>query len=436
MRTITTGGPSRPSHRAPRGAYQGGQQRSRFNRNQPSRFSRGGSSSHGGGNRFSRFGGGRPTGNKRGRGEFIDHARFIYTPDPSVKIPSQSYVSKNTFADFNLSPELQRHITARGFERPTAIQDQVILHALEGKDVIGLAQTGSGKTAAFLIPLIEKVYKDRQQKVLILAPTRELAQQINKEMRELSHGMHLFSTVCVGGTPMYRNVGDVRRTNQFIIATPGRLMDLAKRKALNLGQFSAVVLDEVDRMLDMGFINDITEILKQLPADRQSLFFSATMPPKIKTLVHTFLKNPTTVDLGVGNSTRNVAQNIVKTHSKEEKFEKLCQILRAPEVKRTIIFVDMKHAVDRLAKELQHEGFSVAAIHGDKVQRQRERTLRDFREGTVSVLIATDVAARGIDVNDVTHVINYTIPQTHDDYVHRIGRTGRGTKTGIALTFV
>lgn len=449
-RSASSGGYSSTPRSAPSRGYEGSRPSTGYG-SKPSGASRpysgarpayGSRSSFSGGSRS----GGRPSFGGRGgggggrgrgmRGERIDPARFIYTPDPTKQTPSQAYVSTNTFADFGLCKELTGHITARGFTNPTAIQDQVIAHAMKGKDIIGLAATGSGKTAAFLIPCIEKVYQDRSQKVLILAPTRELAQQINKEMRELSHGMHLFSTVCVGGTPMYRQIQDVKRANQFIIATPGRLKDLAKRKYINLATFGTIVLDEVDRMLDMGFVVEITEVLKQLPPDRQSLFFSATMPPKIKTLVNTFLKDPVTVDLGSGNSTKNVAQNVVRTKGPDDKFAKLCEILRQPEVTRTIIFTDMKSSVDRLGKALATEGFSVGVIHGDKVQRQRERTLRDFKEGVTKILIATDVAARGIDVNDVTHVINYTVPQTHDDYVHRIGRTGRANKTGVALTFI
>lgn len=393
-----------------------------------------------GGSRFSNsrgrsFGGSRGRGRKKPmRGEHIDFTKFIYKP---VHITQEKkYTAKHTFKDFGLSPEVLKNLIGRGFTHPTAIQDQIIAHAIKGHDVMGLASTGSGKTAAFLLPLIEKVVKDRKHKVLILAPTRELAQQINKELRECSHGMHLFSTVCVGGAPIFRQIQDLRRTNQFVIGTPGRLKDLSKRGAISFGQFGSIVLDEVDRMLDMGFVDDMTLILKALPSDRQALFFSATMPPKIKTLIHTFLKDPKTVDIESGSSTKNVEQDVVRCKTRDEKVEKLLDLLNAKDVAKSIIFVETKIEVDRLTETLRSYNYKVGLLHGDRRQRERERTLSQFRDGILTVLVATDVAARGIDVKDISQVINFTIPQTYDDYIHRIGRTGRAGRKGKAFTFI
>ena len=305
-----------------------------------------------------------------------------------------------------------------------------------GSDVIGMAKTGSGKTAAFLLPIIQKMVDNGNQQALILTPTRELATQINKELREFTEGMNIYSTVCVGGLPIYKQISDLRRKNHFIIATPGRLQDLADRGVIKYDKVSFVVLDEVDHMLDMGFIDDITKILEALPTKRQSLFFSATMPPRIKNLMDKFLHNPVTVEIESGVTTKQVEQDIVRVADKSKKVPKLLEILETEGAQRVLIFVETKAGVEKLADELKFHGYQVGYLHGDKPQRARQRTLDDFKQDRITVMIATDVAARGIDVKDITHVINYTIPQTHDDYIHRIGRTGRAGKRGIAYTFV
>lgn len=389
--------------------------------------SRGGySSSGGGGRRFSKP--------KRSFGESIDVSKFIYKPTGVHKAPV--YEVQHQFADFNFSEPIARNLAMRGFTAPTPIQDQTITHAMEGRDVIGLASTGSGKTGAFLLPLIEKLAQDRHQKVLILAPTRELAMQINEELREFSHGMRLFSTVCVGGMSIYNQIQHLRRVNNFVIGTPGRLQDLADRKVIDFSEFNNIVIDEFDHMLDMGFIDAITTILKKLPAERQSLFFSATMPPRIKTVVHEFLRNPVSIDIGSGVSTKNVEQDVIRVLDRRHKIAELEKLLSGKDATRCLIFVETKKEVEALHDDLLAKGLKVGFLHGDKRQRERERTLRAFKDGLFNVLIATDVAARGIDVKDISHVINYTVPQTHDDYVHRIGRTGRGGKIGKAFTFV
>lgn len=371
---------------------------------------------------------------KRSFSESIDVSKFIYKPTGVHKAPV--YEVKHQFSDFKFSPLISKNLAERGFTTPTPIQDQTITHALEGRDVIGLASTGSGKTGAFLLPLINKLSYDRYQKVLILAPTRELAMQINEELRAFSHGMRLYSTVCVGGASIFNQIQHLRRVNHFVIGTPGRLQDLSDRGIIDFSEFQNIVIDEFDRMLDMGFIDAITAILKKLPEERQSLFFSATMPPRIKTIVHDFLKNPFSIDLGSGISTKNVEQDVIRVLDRRHKSVELEKLLNTKDATRTIIFAETKKEVENVYEELKAKDFKVAYLHGDKRQRERERTLRAFKEGIVDILIATDVAARGIDVKDVSHVINYTVPQTHDDYVHRIGRTGRGGKIGKAFTFI
>lgn len=373
-------------------------------------------------------------GRRGGRSERIDHSLFIYQPTELVQ--EKKYTPEHSFADFGLPELLVKNLAERGFQYPTEIQDKIIPHGMTGDDVIGLASTGSGKTIAFLLPLVHKLMNDKKQKVIILAPTRELAQQINKELMDSTKGMQLFSTVCVGGMPIYRQIQSLKRMNHFVIGTPGRLKDLSDRGVISFSGFQSIVLDEVDRMLDMGFVDDMTAILKQLPPERQAFFFSATMPERIKTLIKTFLQNPKIVDTGAGVSTKNVAQDIVRSNSTDDKFKKLTDLLHVAAGEKSIVFVETKSGVDQLTQDLRRAGFAVGLLHGDRRQRERERTLQDFKAGKTTVLVATDVAARGIDVKDVFQVINYTVPQTHDDYIHRIGRTGRAGKKGLAFTFV
>ena len=356
---------------------------------------------------------------------------------PDSNVATVKIEIKNTFADFGFTPQIQRNLAKKQYVTPTPIQDQTIMHAMEGKDVLGMAATGSGKTAAFLLPLIEKINKNRMnERVLIIAPTRELAMQINEELRMFAWDMKIFSTVCVGGMSIFRQIQSLKRVNHFVIGTPGRLKDLYERKVIDFAKFNNIVLDEVDHMLDMGFIEDIKEIIKHLPQVRQSLFFSATMPPKIKELAQGILKNPVVVDIQSGVSAKNVEQDVIRFSVPEEKLELLMEVLKHPEVKKTLIFTETKRETEKLSKALAMKGHSNDYLHGDKKQSQRKRTLDAFRNNQLKTLIATDVASRGIDVSDISHVINYTQPQTYEDYIHRIGRTGRGSKSGKALTFV
>jgi superfamily II DNA/RNA helicase len=388
-----------------------------------------------GGNNFKRNGN---RSKKRGFSERIDFSRFI---KKGQQIEEKPYVSKHTFIDFPFNTQIHKNIARAGFIDPRPIQDQAIPSVLAGKDIFGMANTGTGKTAAFILPLIEKIVKtkgqNKRETVLIMAPTRELAMQIDSDFRTLSFGLGIFSVSCVGGLPIMRQIGEIKRGVSFVIGTPGRIKDLIMRKVLDLSTCHSVVLDEADRMLDMGFRDDMVFILGKVPKEnRQTLFFSATLSPEVKKLTGEFLKDPIFISVISGETAKNIDQDVIRTRSKEEKLEKLHEVLKKEGSDKVLIFREMKHSVDTLTKELSHMGFSVGCIHGDKRSRERIRTLDLFKKDKINILIATDVAARGLDIPDVTHVINYDIPQTYETYIHRIGRTGRSGKKGIALTFV
>lgn len=398
------------------------------------RRSTGGRSSFGGARPS--FGGGRRSfGGKKSSKQQIDPSRFI---NKATSVAEEIvYQPTHRFVDFALSDALKENIVRKGYEFPSAIQDQSIPHILEGKDLIGLANTGTGKTAAFLLPLIETLPRDGQQpSVLVIAPTRELAQQINEQFREFSTGMRLFSTLVVGGMNIDRQIRDIRRRPHMVIGTPGRIKDLIERKVLRLEGIKALVLDEADRMLDMGFLPDIRRIVSLTPEDRQTLFFSATITPQIQNLVHEFLRDPITVSVRTSETSEHVEQTIVEARDKAHKIELLTDMLADEAYEKVLVFGETKFGVQRLSDHLEKEGIPSAAIHGNKSQSQRVRALKQFSTNSVKVLVATDVAARGLDIPNVTHVINFDTPQTYDDYVHRIGRTGRGGARGTAHTFI
>ncbi|MFA5986211.1 MAG: DEAD/DEAH box helicase [Parcubacteria group bacterium] len=388
----------------------------------------------------SRFVGGKFSGQTSGRGRnkkktpVYDHRVFIKEATAQNEDAKQ-YVSKNRFVDFHLHPKLQKNIVDRGYEHPTPIQDQAIPHAMTGRDVIGIANTGTGKTAAFLLPLLHKICLDPHQQVLILAPTRELALQIDAECQMFTKNMQIQTIVCIGGTSMHKQLRSVRKIAQIIIGTPGRTKDLMQRNALHLGKVNNVVLDEVDRMLDMGFINDITLLLSKVARERQSLFFSATMDEKIAKLTLNYLQKPVTVEISSRPTSENVKQDVIFVGKDEDKLEKLHTVLQKKECYKALIFSRTKMGAKRLAQKLYQRGLRADAIHGDMSQGQRQRALASFRDDKLHILVATDVVARGIDIDGITHVINYDLPETYEDYIHRIGRTGRGIKIGQALTF-
>ena len=376
-----------------------------------------------------------PRGNRKIRATF-DPSQFINKNPVRVENAPLYTGVHATFAEFRFDTRIQNALDRMGITTPSPIQDQTIPHIRNRRDVIGLAETGTGKTAAFLLPLIERMLREKGQQALILAPTRELAIQIEVEFRKLSEGLRLYATVCVGGTSIQPQIRGLARRPHLIIGTPGRVLDLISRKAFSPEHLTVVVLDEVDRMLDMGFIHDMRTILERVPKTRNTLFFSATMTKDAEALAQTFLSDPVHVSVKKRDVTSNIAQDVVMARQ-EEKYETLLSMLQdTQKFPRVIVFGAMKHSVGKLAEQLSKDGVSAEALHGNKSHAQRQRALRRFKEGDVRVLVATDVAARGIHVDNVSHVINYDLPTTFEDYVHRIGRTGRGEKTGEALTFI
>lgn len=368
------------------------------------------------------------------RGENINIARFINKAEVTEKV--ERFQPEHAFSDFKIEAILKSSVVAKGYTEPTPIQDKIIPHVLKGADVVGIANTGTGKTAAFLIPLIQKVIQNPRSEILVVVPTRELAQQIDQELRSFCAKIKVYSTVCVGGAPMGRQMADLRLGQNFVIGTPGRLKDLIEKKCLNLATFKTIVLDEADRMLDMGFINDMRSIMAKLPKERHTLFFSATMSKDIEWLIKDFLREPVMVSVKTRDTAQNVDQDVVKITHLSSKVDTLKGLLNQPEFSKVLIFGRTKHGVEKLSRALAALGFKAGSIHGNKNQSQRQNTLGLFKQNHLKVLVATDVAARGLDIPDVSHVINFDIPATYDDYVHRIGRTGRGDKKGTALTFV
>lgn len=373
---------------------------------------------------------------KRGRGksERIDIHSFINKVTVALEVAL--FVPKNKFEDFPIDQKLRDSIVAKGYSVPTPIQDKAIPHVLFGSDVVGIANTGTGKTAAFLVPLIHKILQNKKEQVMIIVPTRELSIQIDTELKEFVRGMKIFSVCCVGGARISRQISDLRHQNNFIIGTPGRLKDLIDRKLIRLSEFNTIVLDEADRMLDMGFINEMRAIMLAMPKNRQTLFFSATISPEIKRLIGEFLKDPVHISVKTSNTPQNVDQDIIRVKHGEEKIDTLYNLLNQKELTKVLIFGRTKHGVERLSQYLRKRGLKAESIHGNKNHNKRQEALGLFKNNSIQILVATDVVARGLDIADVSHVINYDIPATHDDYIHRIGRTGRAGKLGKALTFV
>jgi ATP-dependent RNA helicase RhlE len=378
---------------------------------------------------------GRPSGGGKSnrRKEYIHPSRFVQAARPSEQA---AYEPTHSFHDFGLEPLLQKNLEAKGILTPSAIQDQAIVPAMEGRDVVGIANTGTGKTIAFALPMLQKLLQDPKAKALIMAPTRELAQQIEDECRELAKGSGLLGALLIGGTPMRPQLKDLSHYPRIVIGTPGRIKDHIERRTLAINTFNIVVLDEVDRMLDMGFVNDMREILKQLATPRQSFFFSATLEPKVSTLIQSFTDDVVTVSVKTGETSENVEQDIISYNALSDKIDSLHNLLNREDVGKTLVFDETQRSVERLSNELISRGFAADAIHGGKSQGQRQRALSKFKNNDIKILVATDVAARGIDVSDITHVVNYAEPQAYEDYVHRIGRAGRAGRKGYAFTFV
>lgn len=341
----------------------------------------------------------------------------------------------NQFSDFNISAQLKKQLASAKFITPTPVQAGAIPPALEGRDILATAQTGTGKTLSFLVPLIERMPagKSKNPAALVLLPTRELAMQVLEAYRKLTHNQGSAALVC-GGMNEGPQLQAIRRGARLIVATPGRLEDYLKRKLINLSEVKMLVLDEVDRMLDMGFKPAIRRIAQALPADRQTLCYSATLSPQIKEVVRDYLKNPARVEIGsVLKPSENVELQTFEVPT-EKKHELLEHLLESHDGS-FLVFVRTKHGADRVARRLSRSGHTATQIHGDRSQSQRNAALRSFAQGQHRVLVATDVAARGIDVADVAHVVNYDIPREAEDFVHRVGRTGRASARGVASTF-
>ncbi len=383
------------------------------------------------------FSGGRGGGSRGGRGGFsqrIDISKFI--KKAVITEQSEVFVPEHKFTDFMIDERLKKNILGRGYLVPTPIQDKIIPHILRGSDVVGIANTGTGKTAAFLIPLINKLLANPKQKIIVVVPTRELAIQIETEFKGFAPHLGMWAVCCVGGASIGPQMAALSRSFNVVIGTPGRLRDLIERNKIRLAEYSTIVLDEADRMLDMGFIADIRYMVSRMPKEKHTLFFSATMSDEIKTLISEFLKTPVSISVKTQDTSDRIDQDIIRVPGGKTKNDVLYELLAKPEFDKVIIFGKTKHGVERLSETLRSRGFAAESIHGNKSHGQRQKALKLFKDHHSKILVATDVAARGLDISGVSHVINYDLPATYDDYVHRIGRTGRANKTGKALTFV
>ncbi|GAB3643825.1 DEAD/DEAH box helicase [Spirosoma arcticum] len=347
------------------------------------------------------------------------------------------------FSDLSLIDPILKALAEEGYTTPTPIQEQAIPILLSRQDLLGCAQTGTGKTAAFAIPILQLLNEERSKsaggprriKTLILTPTRELAIQIEESFRAYGRHLNLRSTVIFGGVSQHAQVNTLKAGIDILIATPGRLLDLMNQGFVNLRDVQFFVLDEADRMLDMGFIHDVKKVIAKLPTRRQTLFFSATMPPDVAKLADTILSNPAKVEVTPASSTADTIDQALYFVGKENKRRLLALILEDKSVKSALVFARTKHGADKVVKDLLNGGFKAEAIHGNKSQNARQRALSNFKSGETRVLVATDIAARGIDVDELSHVINYELPNIPETYVHRIGRTGRAGHDGIALSF-
>ena len=423
---------SNSSSRSRRSSFgNGGFGKSDFGRSRNNHFSRAVAQKPAFGQSGSR--GGRSNFSRSAKKSTLDINAFINKA--TVKSFTTPFSPKCQFTDFGLAKDLNEMIIKKGYTSPTPIQDQAIPLIMAGKDVVGMANTGTGKTAAFLLPLIHKINHKRNERVLILTPTRELAAQINQEFKSFAYKFEMHSVVCVGGANITPQIRELRFHHQFVIGTPGRVLDLMKRGVLRLDDVKTIVLDEADCMLDMGFIRDMRFVMSKMPKLRQTLFFSATMSSAINNLINEFLHEPVTVTVGTQNPPTNIEQDVVELRGRA-RVDVLHDLLQDPTYKKVLVFGRTKHGVEKLSKTLSARGIKVESIHGNKSHGGRQRSLKQFKDGLVQVLVATDVAARGLDISNVSHVINYELPESREDYIHRIGRTGRGLELGKALTFV
>jgi ATP-dependent RNA helicase RhlE len=348
------------------------------------------------------------------------------------------YNAPRSFEEMPIHPKLKQNIADLGYENPTEIQDKTFETVADIEDVIGIANTGTGKTGAFLIPIIHNLLDEEDDifQTLVVLPTRELAEQVEEEFRKLAKGLGLYTICCIGGTPVYKDIKKLRRFQHIVVGTPGRLCDLVRQGVLDLSAFSILVIDEFDRLLDMGFKEDVFFLADKMNARDQTLLFSATIEPNQEKLIQELMEDPIELKVSSGTTTaEHITQEIVRC-SRDEKFDRLLEMLETDQFEKVLIFAETKRTVGDIAYKLKKEGIRVDEIHGDKSQAARKKALAKFKADRVDVLVATDVAARGLDISDVTQVINFEIPRTYDSYIHRIGRTGRAGKKGHAYTFV
>ncbi len=370
--------------------------------------------------------------------------KAVSTIDPrqlvnrAMDIEEKVFVPTRTFDEMPLHHKLKKNLQEKGFAKPTQIQDETLEKLIKGRDLVGIANTGTGKTGAFLIPIIEQLLNTHNPFTsLVILPTRELALQVEEEFISLTKNLNLRSVSLIGGTNINKDLTRLRRRNDLIIGTPGRLMDLANRRVLNFRKISVLVLDEFDRMLDMGFVNDIKKIVSQMESRKQTMLFSATIDQTQKSLIASLLEDPLEVKVSSGVSTADkIDQDVVKIPEGADRFNVLLKLMDDDDFEKVLVFAETKRMVDKVTKKLNKAGIPSELIHGNKSQSQRMRALNNFKAGNSRILVATDVAARGIDVSNVTHVINYQIPLDFNSYIHRIGRTGRAGKRGKALTFI
>ena len=342
-----------------------------------------------------------------------------------------------TFESLGLSPVVLESVKAAGYTEPTPIQREAIPLILKGRDIMGLAQTGTGKTAAFTLPIIDLLlHGPSRTRVLVLTPTRELCIQVEESVRKYAKDSRLTAVSVYGGVPLDPQEKKLRAGVDIVVATPGRLLDHLERQNVVFDDLEVLVLDEADRMLDMGFAPQINRIVDQIPSYRQTLLFSATMPPEVEALARKYLRKPLLVQVGRRSAAAHTVTHAVYPVSRERKSALLAELLKAESLDSVLVFVRTKHGADRVVRHLEREGISATAMHADKTQPQRIRALEDFRSGEIRVLVATDIAQRGLDITGITHVVNYDVPQQAEDYVHRIGRTGRAANEGDAFTFM
>ncbi|MBT6567608.1 MAG: DEAD/DEAH box helicase [Flavobacteriaceae bacterium] len=385
-------------------------------------------------------GGGRSSGGRSGGGSRFKKQQL----DPNTLInktltqTEKKEVVTRSFASLPLHAKLQSRLKVKKFVNTTEIQDKTIEMILEGENIMGIANTGTGKTGAFLIPIIERLlYNKKKNKSIVLVPTRELAQQVETEFKSLTKGLQIYSHCLIGGTNINKDVSKLRREAHIIIGTPGRVNDMLNRRALKLFDTTNLVLDEFDTMLDMGFQQEVLKIVDQMPNRQQTILFSATQTEKQKSVIQTLMPEYEKVRVSQGESnTDNIYQDVIRVESPEEKNQILQELLQRKEYRKVLIFLDTKRQVTRLYRQLKKNDFRVDEIHGDKSQNYRSKAIQNFKSGKIQVMVATDVASRGIDIDNISLVVNYHIPGSRESYVHRIGRTGRAGKEGHAITFV